>query len=251
MKLGLMNFITFIISIAVLMIFKLEMWAFLLIFVPLYLIVSTYFTAWYNMNGKIQPKSIPSSGYESRIQTINSIAPEIERLGFREIDRFYLGIIPDTIIIAYKHTYEPVYFCFYHLGTKISCDYVTKYGYEMTLTTNNLAEGGTLPRPIEAMLQIFPKTSYEQLFHKHLIGHRFILSKGITLHDFQAGEFRDVFMRSFKTQWSYLKKHPLWPLPTIFRTVTRLGIKSLAPIEKQWKWIEPRLKKMSDYGALR
>ena len=226
------------------------MWAFLLIFVPFFLVISTYFTAWYNMNGRIQPKAIPLSGYENRVQTIRTIALEIERLGFREIDRFYLGIIPDTIIFAYKHSNEPVYFCLYHLGTKISCDFVTRYGYEITLTTNNVVEGGTMPRPAEAMLQIFPGNSYEQLFNKHLTAHRFLITKGITLHDFQTTEFREVFMRSFKTQWSYLKKHPLWPLQTIFRTITHIGIKSHVSIENQWKWIEPKLKKMSDYGAL-
>lgn len=247
MLLGIMNIITFIISIVLLVVFDLELWAFVLIFVPLYLVISTYFTGWFNMARKIQPKAIPQSGFEGRVQALRLIAPDIERLGFREIDRFYLKMIPDSIIIAYKHATEPVYFCLYHLGVKISCDFVTQYGYDISLTTNNLPDGGTLSRPPEAMLQIFPKLAYEELLSKHLSAHRFLLSKGLVLHDFQPYEFREKFMQSFKDQWSYLKRHPLWPFPTIFRSVTRLGIKYIAPIEKQWKWIQPKLKKAYGY----
>lgn len=244
MKLGILTFISAVISIFLLIVFKLELWEFILIFMPLYLIMTTYFTAWYNMNGKIQPKAIPPA-FEGRNYKAEQISPEIQQLGFYEIDRFYLPIIPDVNVYAFKHNTLPVFFCFYDFGTRQSCDFFSRYNNDISLTTTNTKDGGTLPRPVKAMLQIFPGYDYAQLFEQQTKAHRFLLNNGITALDLHKNEFRTFFMKSFADNWTYLKKHPLWPIPTIFRSVARVGIKHLKPIEKQWPVISPKIFKIT------
>jgi hypothetical protein len=241
MKLGILTILTAVISFAVITFFKLELWAFLLFFVPVYLVIVTVFTAWYNMRGAIKPESIPPSGFANRISQMDSIVPQIVRLGFREIDRFYLKMIPDSVVYVFKHDSEPVYFCLYHLGTKMACDFVTRYGYDISLTTNNVPDAGVLPRPRKAMLQIFPGITYEQLYSNHISAHQFLLQNGVTTHDFPPAEFRSDFIEAMQKQWLYLKKHPIWPVTTIFKAVTKIGIGYRKPIQNQWKSIIPNL----------
>jgi len=241
MKLGILTTLTALISFAIIYFFKIELWAFLLFFTPIYLIIVTVFTAWYNMRGAIKPQSIPPFGFANRIAQMDSIVPQIVRLGFRETDRFYMEMIPDSVVYVFKHNSEPVYFCLYHLGTKMACDFVTRYGYDVTLTTNNVPDAGVMPRPPKALLQIFPGTTYEQLYSNHISAHRFLLQNGITAHDFPPGEFHAYFIGAIRKQWLYLKKHPLWPLTTIFKAVTKIGIGYRKPIMDQWNSIAPNL----------
>jgi len=242
MKLGILTTLTALISFAIIYFFKIELWAFFLFFVPVYLVIVTIFTAWHNMRGTIKPEPIPPSGFANRIAQMDSIFPQIVRLGFRETDRFYMKMIPDSVVYVFKHNSEPVYFCLYHLGTKMACDFVTRYGYDVTLTTNNVPDAGVMPRPPKAMLQIFPGITYEQLCSNHISAHRFLLKNGISTHDFPPGEFRAYFIESIRKQWLYLKKHPLWPLTTIFKAVTKIGIGYRKPIQYQWKTIAPNLR---------
>jgi hypothetical protein len=194
------------------------------------------------MRGSVKPEPIPQTGFANRITLMDSIAPQIVRLGFRETDRFYMKMIPDSVVYVFKHNSEPVYFCLYHLGTKIACDFMTRYGYDVTLTTNNVPDAGVMPRPPKAILQIFPGITYEQLYLKHISAHQFLLQNGITAHDFPPGEFRAIFVESIRMQWLYLKKRLLWPLTTIFKAITKIGIGYRKPIMDQWKTIAPNLR---------
>lgn len=241
MKIGVLTLITFIISFLAIVLLNLELWAFILIFAPLYLIAMTIFTAWHNMHGAVKPEPIPPKGFDGRIAQMNTITPRILQLGFREIDRFYVKMIPDVVVYAFRHNSEPVYFCLYHLGTKMANDFITRYGYDVSLTTNNITDAGVLPRPAKAMLQIFPRQEYEQVFSNHISAHKFIQSNGFTVHDFSPDEFRPVFMESMLKQWLYLKKHPLWPLTTIFKSVTKIGIGYRKPIQDQWEKISSNI----------
>jgi hypothetical protein len=242
MKLGILTTLTALISFAVIFFFKLELWVFLIFFVPVYLIIMTIFTAWYNMRGSIKPEPIPPSGFENRIRSMDSISSQTVQLGFRETDRFYMKMIPDSVVYVFKHNSEPVYFCLYHLGTKIACDFVTRYGYDVSLTTNNVPDAGVMPRPPKAMLQIFPGISYEQLYSKHISAHQFLQKNGIFVHDLPPGEFRAYFTEAMQKQWLYLKKHPFWPVPTILKAVTKIGIGYRKPIMDQWQSIAPKLR---------
>jgi hypothetical protein len=155
--------------------------------------------------------------------------------GFENIDTFYLSMIPDAVVCVLKHKEKPVYLCFYHLGQKITCDFVTRYEKDYSLTTCNSVDGGMIPRAPSNLLQIITRVSFDDLYNLHDRAGRFLEEKGLKTSDVPREEFRSYFLASIRKQAAFTRQTPLWPFRLVIWTVMKRGRTYQREIEAQYK----------------
>lgn len=234
MKYGIWSFFVFILTALIIILLKIPLIIFIIFTAPLLLIVLTYTSFLYNFRESLQMEPIPERGYSSRTKELEKDQETIQySLDFRKIDQFYLKTIPNSVTYVFKHKKEPIYFCIYHLGKKMACDFLTRYENDMYLTTSNVIDAGMTPRPDKYFLQIFPGKSYKDLYNEHQKSHLFLNNKGVRTFNMAEGEFRHYFMKSFFEQGAYIRKFFLWPIRLIFRTITQRGRVFCKPIIDQ------------------
>lgn len=224
----------FIITCLIIFLLNVPLWAFIIIFVPLLVIVFTYGSFMYSFRSSICPKPIPSSGYQSRVTALEKEVDDLMSLGFEKFDEFHLKTIPDTVVYAFRHHARPVLLAIYHFGPKTGCDLISTFENDYALTTCNNVDGGMAPRPDDKYLQIFPGESYPILIGEHLKAYDFLIDNGLREDDVRKKEFRHFFMQSFHQQADVIRKIQFWPIRLIFWTVTRRGRMYCKSIEEQF-----------------
>ncbi len=202
---------------------QIPLWMFLIIAAPVLTIMLIYGSFLYSFRKSLKMEAVPTHGYSARIQALDQAARHVEVLGFQKIDQFYLKMIPDSITYVFKHQHEPCYFCLYHLGQKMTCDVVTRFENEFSLTTSGSVDAGMTSRPKKALLQIFPGKSYQDLFLKHKEASEYIDINGIRTFNFAGEEFRCYFMTSLREQETFIRKTFFWPLMLLIGTISRHG----------------------------
>lgn len=225
MKLGVWGALVFVITFALVFLIKVEFWIFIIVVLPLLIIVLTSVSAAYNFRDSIKPQPIPQSGYQSRIRELDRDADTLQALGFKKFDQFYLKAIPDSVTYAFKHESEPTIFCVYHLGKKTTCDFFTRYDNDYALTTSNVVDAGMSPRPSQKLLQIFPDSSYREIYFQHQRSHEFLMQQGLRSHDLPEAEFRRYFMESYHESGKYMTKSLIWPVVLVIRVISQYGRK--------------------------
>ncbi len=215
--------------------FDIPFWIFLIVVIPLLIIAFTYGSFSYSFRRSLRIEPIPGKGYASRIKALDIEKIKLNNLGFAKTDGFYLKMIPDTIVYVFKHKAEPVHFCLYNLGTKMTCDFVTRYGDEYSLTTCNNVDGGMTPRPERSLLQIITKVTYANLFGIHMKAHNFLVNKGLKTYDIAEEEFHQYFLKCLHSQAKFVREFMFWPVLLVFWTITRRGRVYCKEIETQYK----------------
>lgn len=233
MRLWLWTALVFVVTLLLAVLFKLPFWLFVV--VPLLIIVFTYVSVSYSFRESLQPEEIPKRGFSSRVKALEVEMRRMSPHGFEEIDTFYLRMIPDAVVSVLKHKEEPIYFCLYHLGQKVTCDIVTRYAHGYTLTTCNTVDGGMMPRPQKNLLQIITQVSYEESCDLHTKGHLFLGGKGLLPFDIPREEFRAYFIRNIHEQARFIRKIPLWPVRLVIWTILRQGRTYQREIETQYR----------------
>lgn len=235
MRLWVWTALVFVVTLLLAVMFKLPFWLFVVVVVPLLIIVFTYVSVSYSFRESLQPEEIPKRGFSSRAKALEVETKRMSPHGFDQIDAFYLRMIPDAVVSILKHKDEPIHFCLYHLGQKVTCDIVTRYAHGYALTTCNTVDGGMLPRPKRNLLQIITQVSYEDLYNVHKKGHLFLSSKGLSPFDIPREEFREYFMNRIHEQARFIRKIPLWPVHLVIWTIMRRGRTYQKEIEMQYR----------------
>jgi hypothetical protein len=216
------------------------LWMVLCIGLPILTVLLVIASVYFNFRESLQMQDVPTHGYAPRIRDLDQEAREIEPLGFRKTDQFYLKTIPDSVSYVFKHESEPFYLCVYHLGQKFFCDVLTRFENDYHLTTNNTVDSGISTRPEKSLLQIFPHQPYRELLDRHKESFEYIKQSGIRPFDIAELEFRRYFMKSYREHASYMKKLFLWPVALIFRTLSRPGKAYCKSIKEQYPEGIPR-----------
>jgi hypothetical protein len=225
----------FIVTLIIVIVFNIPFWIFLLVVVPLLIIAFTYGSFNYSFRKSLRIEPIPQSGYALRMKDLDLETKKAESIGFEKIDAFYLKMIPNSVTYVLKHKEDPVYLCFYHFGTKKTCDFFTRYKNDYTLTTCDNIDGGMTPRPKKSLLQIATQVTYEQLFEIHKKAHTFLIERGLKLVELPREEFQHYFLKSIHDYAQYVRTYPLWPVRLIFWTVSKRGRIHCNEIETQYK----------------
>lgn len=210
----------------------LSFFQFLIIAVPLMIIALTYSSFCYSFRASLSPAQIPS-GYGDRIKAIENDEPALVALGFSRFDTFYLKVIPDVVVYAYRHSSEPAVLCVYHFGAKKSCDFVSRFVNDYTVTTTQEVDGGMTPRPLRSFLQIMPNADYSALFTMHRQASAFMAGKNLKPFEIKTGDFREYFMKSIREFSNRVRAIPFWPVLLIWWTITKRGRLHVRTIEEQ------------------
>lgn len=214
--------------------FGLSLWLILLC-MPLLAYAQIYAAGRYNFRNSLQFEPIPGTGYERRIKELDFNQQIWQSLGFRKFDEFYLRLSADVVVYAYYHEQYPVQLCDYHLQNSKTCDLITKFDNQYTLTTCSGKEGGTTPRPEENLLQVFPQAFFPELLHRHLQAGQFLYERGFRVDALppDASHFRNWFMESFM-KTGEMFKNPLSPIKMIYWMATNRKQKYMKPVQQQF-----------------
>jgi hypothetical protein len=234
MKLWLWMAFVLVVTLLIATLLKIPFWLFIVVVIPLLIFVFTYGSVSYSFRESLRPQSIPQRGYSSRTKALDVEVKRMSSHGFEEVDSFYLQMIPDAVIYVLRHRNEPTYLCFYHLGQRITCDFVTRYANGYTLTTCSNVDGGMMPRPAKHLLQVISSISYEGLHAVHVKAHAFLSEHGLRAFEIPHEEFRSFFMRSIREQAALIRKTPLWPFRLIIWTLMKRGRMYQGEIETQY-----------------
>lgn len=199
------------------------LWMILVIALPFLTVILVIVSVLYNFRESLEMQAVPRHGYSPRINDLDREARQVEALGFRKFDQFYLKTIPDSVTYVFKHESEPYLLCIYHLGQKYFCDVLTRFENDYHLTTSDSVDAGMAPRPKKSLLQIFSNQSYTVLVQRHRESLAYIEKSGIRVHDIAEMDFRRYFMLSYRKHADYTKRLFLWPVALIIRTLTKPG----------------------------
>ncbi len=235
MRLWLWTIFVLVVTLLIATLLRIPFWLFFVVVIPLLVFVFTYGSVSYSFRESLHPQHIPERGYGSRVKALDVETKRISPHGFEKVDSFYLQMIPDAVIHVLKHKNEPIYLCFYHLGQRITSDFVTRYENDYTLTTCNNVDGGMMPRPAKHLLQIISGISYEELYAVHKKAHAFLGEKGLRALDVPREDFRSVLMKSIREQAARIRKIPLWPIRLVIWTLIKRGRMYQTEIETQYK----------------
>jgi hypothetical protein len=204
-----------------------------LLLLPVFGLVQIQATNQFNFRDSLQIEEIPMEGYESRIQALQQSQNMANYLGFRRFDNFYLPISTDVVVYAYQHELEPIYLCDYHLG-KFQCfDLVTKFENGTTLTTANGENAGLIPRPPEAMLQVFTGLQMPDLVEKHRQSLLFLKQKGLQTAEVEVTGFRQKFLQEYLKIGEQAKKL-LFGAKVIYWILINRGRENAKTIQEQY-----------------
>lgn len=235
MRLWLWAVFVLVVTLLIATLLQMPFWLFVVVVIPLLIFVFTYGSVSYSFRESLQPQDVPERAYSSRTKALDVETKRMIHHGFEKIDSFYLQMIPDAVIYVLKHNSEPVYLCFYHLGQRITCDFVTRYEDDYTLTTCSNVDGGMMPRQRRHMLQIITRISYDELYALHKKAHTFLVERGLQVFDVPREEFRSFFMESIHAQARLIRKMPLWPFRLVIWTLTKRSRMYQTEIEMQCK----------------
>lgn len=235
MKLWLWTIFVLVVTLLIATLLKIPFWVFVVVVIPLLIFVFTYGSVSYSFRESLQPQYIPERGYGSRIKALDVETKRMSPHGFEKVDSFYLQMIPDAVVHVLRHREEPIYLCFYHLGQRITSDFVTRYENDYVLTTCSSVDAGVMPRPAKHLLQVISGIPCEELHAVHKKAHAFLYEKGLRTFDISRGEFRSFFMKNIREQALLVRKIPLWPFRLVIWTLIKRGRMYQTEIERQYK----------------
>ncbi len=223
-----------LLTFGIMQMFRMPLWLMLVTVIPVLTILLVMGSVFYNFRKSLKFQDVPTYGYAPRLKELDREAARLEPLGFVKIDQFYFKTIPDSITYAFTHQQEPFYYCIYHLGPKATYELVSLFADNFTLTTSCTVDAGLTPRPARALLQIFPRGSYELLLNKHRTAHQYLVNNGIHSLAINQREFRSIFLKNFLEHAAYIKQMFLWPITLIVRVFTKPGRKYCRTIQEQY-----------------
>jgi hypothetical protein len=233
MKIWIWTALVFLLVLSLIVFLKIPWWIMLVFGMPVLLYVLVYASFRYGTRPGLKPQDIPEKGYERRVRDLESAGEKLAGLDFERKDAFYLKMIPDAVVYVFRHKFVPIHFCVYHLGSKMTCDLVSKFERDITITTTPSADGGMLPRRPEALLQVVVTDRYPELFNAHMKAHVYVRDQGLGEVEIPEGMFRSYFMQSIREQAEMVRKMPLWPLRMVYWVVTKRGRIYQKPIAEQ------------------
>jgi hypothetical protein len=205
----------------------------ILLCLPLLAYVQIYSAGRYNFRDSLTFEPIPDTGYEQRIKELDLNRQIWESLGFRKFDEFYLRLSTDVVAYAYYHEQYPINLCDYHMQSVRSCDLITRFDNQYTLTTSNGKEAGTAPRAEQNLLQVFPSSFSPELLERHLQAGQFLHERGFRVTPSPIHNFRKWFMEDFMKAGEKLKEI-LMPVKMIYWMATDRKQKYMKPIQQQF-----------------
>lgn len=235
MKSWIWQIVTIIICFIIMNVLNIPLWAFLLIASPILVFGLTYFSFIYSFRDTLEPQQIPEKGYENRLAELDRDYPRINYMQFERIDAFYLKIIPDTVVFIYKHRFEPIFLCDYHLGSQRSFDFITYFENDIGLTTTTSVSGGLSPRPAGEFLQVVEGHPMEVLLNEHTKGVYYLKYQGVNSIDIPIHIYRQKFMEDLFKSAKSMRSYSMWPMRLVYWTIVKRGKIHKRPIEEQLK----------------
>jgi hypothetical protein len=158
---------------------------------------------------------------------LRAIGDQLLALGFQPAGPpCRVNVAPEAILLGFVHPKEPVYataFRTTNLKPKISHDFVSLiHGDRGGLTTNPDPEGAVLPTAPGEMRQVFPDTTPEALYRRHLQGIAYLREQGIHCRAVSADMFARDFTEAMARQRRMFLSSPLsFTAITLWRGATK------------------------------
>lgn len=177
---------------------------------------------------------IPERGYDRRREELERDESVIFNMGFVKSDEFYLKTISDVVVYTYKHRSEPVDLYLYHLGVKRSCDFISRFEGDITLTTTTTKSAGAVKRLPRRLLQIFHGESYGALLQRHRRAVGFITYHGIAAVEQPAADLRARILKSMREFYECGKSQRFFLLRFLGGVASSSGQSYRRPLEQQY-----------------
>ena len=205
-----------------------------LVTLAVFFLASNQLTLLFNSRATRKLWPIPERGYDRRREELERDENVIFNLGFVKLDEFYLKTISDVVVYAYRHRSEPVDLYLYHLGVKRTCDFITRFEGDITLTTTTTKSAGAVKRLPRRLLQIFTGESYDALLERHRRAAAFLSHHGIAAVELPVANFRERFLKSMREFYDCGKSQRFFLLRFFGGLASSAGQNYRRPLEQQY-----------------
>jgi hypothetical protein len=212
--------------------FGLPLWTFAL-FIPALIYTQILVSNNYTFRDSLALEPIPETGYEKRLQDLETNQPFLSQIGFVKFDEFYMQTSNDLVAFVYQHLDLPIIALDYDLEILKQIDFDTKFEGEITLTTTNCKTAYMHERSDEKLIQSFPEMSFEELFNKHKQAVEFLKDQGLEPLEINHKYFRQEFLDEF-IQVGKKFKGILSPFTTLHRYKLGNEYEYRKPIQEQF-----------------
>ncbi len=207
----------------------------LLILIPMAMVTMIVFSVLYNSRPSLKPEDIPRKNLEKCRKDLEEREELLRTLGFDRTDEFFMRILPESIVYCFVHGEEDIFFCLYHMGSRIIGDVVSLYGGDVSLTTAMAVDAGNMPRDPRGMLQIFPDAPISTMLDRHREGVNFLMKKGYKPIRVSPEQFREMFIKSHQDAYERIKSYPFWPVMVLIWSSSESWTSCGKPISKQFE----------------
>jgi hypothetical protein len=211
----------------------LPFWVIIVLVMPALALAQMHAANRYSGRASLEFEPVPETGYQTRLDRLESAEQYLYPLGFQKTDEFYLRMACDVVTFIHQHESEPMYLCDYHFGQMVGVDLITHFENDITLTTSTLRSAGTVPRAPKNLLQIIEHRSPAEVLAYHQNAVNFIRQHGASPVYVPYPTFKDRFMRSIR-EFFNLSRSLLWPVKFMYWHFTHRSKIHAKPIQEQY-----------------
>jgi hypothetical protein len=181
------------------------------------------------------PRDVPSERFTGTLAQLGKTAENLDRLGFEEVDRFYLKRSYNAIIIVYKYRGKNIYCSLISsMGRLPYSEIFSVFDNNLMLSTANI-NTGHLPKPPNYYIQSLPNSDYGNLLAAHQDACEVLSEHGYLPCTIPLNTFRDAFTRVERTIMAYMFTKFLWPLRINLWLLLQSGRKYRKPLRDQFR----------------
>ncbi|MEC4988686.1 MAG: hypothetical protein SAJ37_08050, partial [Oscillatoria sp. PMC 1068.18] len=209
-------------------------------------------------NKNYQPRSIPKRKpikFRRGISQLEKIIPEIEKLGFREIDRFYLRKSYSFIVVVLRHPEKVIDWYLIYVPNLISNVYPQKTFLELsTAFESNLFlktvsfdavhtptvsfDAVHTPKPNNFYYQALIDSTYSTFasfleIHEDAI--EIFKQRGHFTQEIPIVSLRNRFVERERELSSYVRSFPFWAIKINYWVLTKAGREYCEPLRNQFE----------------
>ncbi|MBZ8181556.1 hypothetical protein [Oscillatoria salina] len=182
---------------------------------------------------KCTPRSIPERKFERTISQLTKEITEIEKLGFREIDRFYLKRNYDIIIVILRDRQQSIDWYLISFANKIIfSELTTVFESDLFIFTVSIDAVHTL-KPKNVYYQALLNANYATLLEAHQEALTLFRQRGHHPKEISPNSIRSHFVETERRENRYLMSIPFWAIKVTFWTLFKTGKKYRQPLSDQ------------------
>jgi hypothetical protein len=182
----------------------------------------------------VLPQPIPTQKFDRLLEDLKTEAVKIERLGFEEIDRYYIKRITyESVVFLFKHRQNNIYWEMTQVVRRIRyCSIFSEFDSGLYLTSLAIASGH-FPRPTHSYLQALAQANYSTLLEVHQDALEIFEDHGHTAIAIPSENFQEHYLKVGKKFICHIMTIPLWYVKMTAWVLLKAGKKYQVPIREQ------------------